>query len=311
MSALVADLAFVVIALATAAAAVLVRDLFAGIVLFIGYGVVLALLWLRLGAVDVAMAEAAIGAGLTGVLLIGAWSRVGRLGALAEPRAPLAGRAAAAALSGGVGLLLVVALVALPAGEPGLGPSVMGNLDRAGVPQPVTAVLLNMRAFDTLLESIVLLAALAAVWTLMPRDALANPAGLRQRAAPDGVLAALGRLLPPLGIVVAVYLVWAGSSRPGGAFQAGTVLAAVFLLTMLAALVPAPRPASRRLALALVGGPFVFLAVGLAGAASGTFLLLPEGLAGTLIVLIEYALAASIAPALAMLVVGVSKEGGR
>lgn len=50
--------------------------IFAGAVLFIVYGVLLSLVWLRLGAPDVALAEAAIGAGLTGALLIGTLSRL-------------------------------------------------------------------------------------------------------------------------------------------------------------------------------------------------------------------------------------------
>ncbi|MFO7854139.1 MAG: DUF4040 domain-containing protein [Paracoccaceae bacterium] len=37
---------------------------------FIGFGTLAAILWARLGAPDVAMAEAGIGAGLTGALLL-------------------------------------------------------------------------------------------------------------------------------------------------------------------------------------------------------------------------------------------------
>ncbi len=45
-------------------------DLFKSIVLFIAFGLVQALAWARLGAPDVALAEIAIGAGLTGALLL-------------------------------------------------------------------------------------------------------------------------------------------------------------------------------------------------------------------------------------------------
>jgi energy-converting hydrogenase B subunit D len=45
-------------------------DLFKGIVFFIAFGLLLALTWVRLDAVDIALAEAAIGAGLTGVLFL-------------------------------------------------------------------------------------------------------------------------------------------------------------------------------------------------------------------------------------------------
>ncbi|TVQ38821.1 MAG: DUF4040 domain-containing protein [Geminicoccaceae bacterium] len=53
--------------------------LIAGVVFFIVYGLVLAVAWYRLSAPDVALAEAAIGAGITGVLLIGALSRLERI----------------------------------------------------------------------------------------------------------------------------------------------------------------------------------------------------------------------------------------
>lgn len=51
-------------------------DLFRAIVLFISFGLLLALAWVRLDAPDVALAEAAIGAGLTGALLMAALARL-------------------------------------------------------------------------------------------------------------------------------------------------------------------------------------------------------------------------------------------
>jgi uncharacterized MnhB-related membrane protein len=51
-------------------------DLFRGIVLFIAFGLLMALAWVRLDAPDIALAEAAIGAGLTGALLLAALARL-------------------------------------------------------------------------------------------------------------------------------------------------------------------------------------------------------------------------------------------
>jgi uncharacterized MnhB-related membrane protein len=45
-------------------------DLYEAIILFMAFGLLMALAWARLGAVDVAMAEAAIGAGVTGALFL-------------------------------------------------------------------------------------------------------------------------------------------------------------------------------------------------------------------------------------------------
>jgi energy-converting hydrogenase B subunit D len=54
-----------------------VPDLFRAVVLFIAFGLVMALAWVRLDAPDVALAEAAIGAGITGALLLDALGHLG------------------------------------------------------------------------------------------------------------------------------------------------------------------------------------------------------------------------------------------
>lgn len=62
-----------VLALLLSAGAVLFsRELFRAVVMFIAFGLLMALAWVRLQAPDIALAEAAIGAGLSGVLLLDA-----------------------------------------------------------------------------------------------------------------------------------------------------------------------------------------------------------------------------------------------
>jgi len=51
-------------------------NLYKAIVLFIAFGLLMAIAWVRLDAPDVALAEAAIGAGLTGALLLSALARL-------------------------------------------------------------------------------------------------------------------------------------------------------------------------------------------------------------------------------------------
>ena len=46
--------------------------------LFIAFGLLMSLAWVRLDAPDIALAEAAIGAGLTGALLLAALARLKR-----------------------------------------------------------------------------------------------------------------------------------------------------------------------------------------------------------------------------------------
>jgi multisubunit Na+/H+ antiporter MnhB subunit len=281
------------------------RDLFGVIAFFIVYGIMIALAWVRLEAVDVALAEAAIGAGLTGVLLIGAWAMLNRLG-VPEDHKPAAGwlRLVVGSASGAITIILVAAVMALPEGREGLAPMVAEELADHGLSNPVTGVLLDFRAYDTLMESIVLVVALVAVWALTPPAVWGGVPGLRQHTRPDGVLAMFGRLLPPIGLVVGVYLVWAGSSQPGGAFQAGTVLAAVWLLVVMAGIHDEPPVSSRLLRTALVAGPALFLAFGIAGLGVGALLAYPAEYAYELILLIEFTLTFSIAATLALLVAG-------
>ena len=52
------------------------RHVFTAIVLYISLGLIATIIWIRLNAWDVAIAEAAIGAGLTGALLLVAWRRL-------------------------------------------------------------------------------------------------------------------------------------------------------------------------------------------------------------------------------------------
>jgi hypothetical protein len=74
---------------------------------------------------------------------------------------------------------------------------------------------------------------------------------------------------------------------------------------MMAGLAAAPAVSSRWLRLALVAGPAVFLAIGLAGwALADAFLAYPEAWAKPLIIVIEVALLLSIAATLGLLVAG-------
>lgn len=288
------------------------RDLFAAIMFFVVYGLFIAVAWVRLDAVDVALAEAAIGSGLTGVLLIrsaaGLQSRetsgVPILGWRRLPWRQIGPAIPCLAVAAGLAAIVLT----MSDHAEGLRPEVEANLALSGVSNPVTAVLLNFRGYDTLLESMVLFAALLAVWSLTADPLWGGRPGLREHARPDGVLASFGRLLPPVGLLVGVHLFWTGSDAPGGAFQAGTVLAAVWLMTIMAGLAYPPPVSSIRLRFALTIGPIIFLAIAVAGIAAGSLLVYPPLYAKALIVTIEAGLTFSIAVTLALLVMGAPRR---
>jgi len=70
MSGLAFDILLVAALLWSAARALTAADLFRAVVMFIVFGLLMALAWARLDAPDIALAEAAIGAGLSGALLL-------------------------------------------------------------------------------------------------------------------------------------------------------------------------------------------------------------------------------------------------
>jgi multisubunit Na+/H+ antiporter MnhB subunit len=304
--ALALDAGLAVLLLAAAVWTIAARDTFAAVIGFVSLGLLLALVWVRLAAPDVALTEAAIGGGVTGGLLVVAAARLGGTEALADAERPtrmLRLAAALACLLVSAGLVAVVLLLPDPA--PSLAPAAAAHIALTGLGNPVTAVLLAYRAVDTLMETVVLVVALVGVWSLAPDRFWGGRPGMRQDEDPDGVLVYLARFLPPIGIVIAIHLFWIGSVAPGGEFQSATVLAAMWILAMTARLVDAPPARQIRLRLILVVGPVVFVAIGFSGSVvAGAFLAYPPNYAKLLIVAIEIPVTLSIATTLGLLVAG-------
>jgi multisubunit Na+/H+ antiporter MnhB subunit len=305
-AAMVLDVGLALLVVAVAVWIVAAGSAFAAVVGFVSFGLLLALVWVRLAAVDVALTEAAIGSGVTGALLMTAASRLRPTesrSAGERPGAFLHVVAAVLAVLVSAGLAALVLIPASPA--PSLAPAAAVHLPELDVLNPVTAVLMAYRAIDTLLEKIVLLLALIGVWSLAPDRFWGGAPGLWPRSRPDGELTLLARLLPPIGIVVGIYILWVGAIAPGGAFQGGAILAAMWLLIMIAGLQAAPEIGRRWLRLVLVVGPAVFLTVGFAGfALPNGFLSYPAQFTKPLIIVIEVVLTLSIAAILGLLVAG-------
>jgi multisubunit Na+/H+ antiporter MnhB subunit len=301
---LLPDLALVLLILTAAVWTVAVRDRRDAVIGFIVVGLLLSLAWMRLNAVDVALTEAAIGGGATGLLLLRACARL--VPTQAESVLPhLSIRVLTGLLCSMIAAALA-AIVLMPVEPPAtLAPEAAANMGALGLGNPITVVLLAYRALDTLLEKVVLVLALIGVWTLTPDVFWGGaPASLRAQQS-SGALTFLAQVLPPVGVVIGVYLIWNGADHPGGTFQGGTVLAAMWLLVMMANLREPPEIRLRTLRLLVVLGPVVFLVAGFAGfwIANG-FLSYPPAFAKPIIVIVEAALALSIAVILGMLVAG-------
>ena len=259
---------------------------------------------MRIFAVDVSLTEAAIGSGATGMLMVIAAHKVG-----ADARRVVHPSRAIHVLAAIFAALVAIGIASLAfvlPGEPqSLAGPVMERLGESGLGNPVAGVLFVYRAFDTLLEKVVLLLALIGVWSLARDEDWGGIPGFRRFRQPNSVLVLLARTLPPIGSVFAIYMTWAGADVPGGAFQGGTVLAAMWILVMVAGVRRVPRVSSPLLRLAIVAGPVVFLLIGFLGfLVPGQFLAYPEGYAKPLIVVMEIALTLSIGVILGLLIAG-------
>ncbi len=72
------DLLLLSILVLCALAAVRTRDLLGAVIIYAAYSLLMAIIWLQLGSPDVAITEAALGAGVTTILMIATISKTGR-----------------------------------------------------------------------------------------------------------------------------------------------------------------------------------------------------------------------------------------
>jgi multicomponent Na+:H+ antiporter subunit B len=168
------DVILLLILIATAVLSLIVRDLLAAVALLAVYSLFTALLFTGLQALDVALVEAALGAGLTGVLLIAAILLTTRR---AEQRPhPSARVMIPAAVLGFVGLMLYASTGLPDRGDPNApaqqGVSrafIEGSLSQTQTPNVVTAILADYRSMDTLGETLVILTAALSATLILTR----------------------------------------------------------------------------------------------------------------------------------------------
>ncbi|OYX14629.1 MAG: sodium:proton antiporter [Rhizobiales bacterium 32-66-8] len=309
--ALLLDGALLALALALALWCIGAADTLRATMVFVAFGLVLTLLWVRLEAVDVALTEAAVGSGVTGLLLMRAAARLPAPGSSSAPissnpsRPGRALRLAAAAVALLIAGALAAAVLSLPVPAPTLAPDAARYLPLTQLGNPVTGVLLVYRALDTLLETVVLLLVLVGVWSLAPDRFWGGAPAPLWRTPPVGPLVFLARVLPPFGLLMGLHLFWTGADHPGGAFQGGALLAAMWLLVLLAGLGREPVSRAWPVRLLVVAGPGLFIAAGFLGSVlGGGFLSYPPGWEKPVIIAIEAALTFSIAVTLGLLVLG-------
>lgn len=241
----ITDLALMGFLLVLALLLARLRDLFAVVMVAGLYSLTSALIFTALDAVDVAITEASVGAGISTVLMLAALSQVPQHERRPRSRRPRWG-------SWSVLALMLAALLYGTADMPAFGdatapsqtaPVTRYYLEKApqqtGVPNVVTAVLASYRGYDTLGETTVVFTALLAVLLLLRRETDPPAQGPSSPLGPTSpplllrdfpiVRVASKALFAPI-LLFAFYVQFHGDFGPGGGFQAGVIFAAAIVL---------------------------------------------------------------------------------
>ena len=256
----------------TAIAIVRIRNLFAAVMLSGIFSLLLAANFFLLDAADVALTEAAVGAGISTVLFLGALAMTAETEHTASTN-----RGIALTVSTTMMLLLIYATFDKPAfGDPAapihqhIAPWYLETTrESIDIPNVVTAVLGSFRGYDTLGEVfVVFTAGIGVLFMLSARSGRSKRAipvqirGLRHYQVPRIV----GRMLIPFILLFALYVQFHGEYSPGGGFQAGAIFAAAMILYALLegekrAMIALPR---QLLLFLIAGGALLYGGVGVA-----------------------------------------------
>jgi multicomponent Na+:H+ antiporter subunit B len=172
------EAALLLFVLATALAVAALRDVLSAIIAFAAYSLGLALIWVFLQAPDVALTEAAIGAGVTSILFLLTITKTVRpvedLTALSKVNWP------GVAVVGVLAVLLLYTVPEIPAiGDPDavavsyaeVSQYYLENAyEQTHVENVVTAVLASYRGFDTFGEAVVVFGAGVAVLAVLKEE---------------------------------------------------------------------------------------------------------------------------------------------
>jgi multicomponent Na+:H+ antiporter subunit B len=217
----------------TAFAILKLRALFAVVMLSSVFSLVSAALLVHLDAVDVAFTEAAVGAGISTVLMLATLALTSR-----REKPPTRTQALPLIVVFLTGLALVYGTLDMPRfGDPSapvhghVAPKYINDTEsEIGMPNIVTAVLASYRGFDTLGEVTVIFTAGIGVLLLLAAF-IREPDGLRVQTMDHHlVLRVVTKVLIGPILLFALYVQFHGDYGPGGGFQAGVIFAAAFII---------------------------------------------------------------------------------
>jgi len=235
----IALLAFLVV---IAIAIIRTKDLLTVIMLSGIYSLLSASFFVAMDAVDVAFTEAAVGAGISTLLMLVAITMTGR------SEHPVRHKPVLALIVVFItGSLLIYGTLDMPYFGSAEAPIhthvapryINDSMQEIGVPNIVTSVLASYRAFDTFGEVVVIFTAGMGVLALLsvlrrPEDIAKIDSLNDSMHAEHLILRIVVKILIPFILLYALYVQFHGDFGPGGGFQAGVIFAsAIFLYAML------------------------------------------------------------------------------
>ena len=234
------DIALLTLLCITAMAVVYIRKLFCAIMLLGIFSLLSASMFVNMDAVDVAFTEAAVGTGISTILLLLGMSLTNT-----REKRPHYQPLFSLVVVSITGAVLVYGTMDLPAyGDPNA--SIHHHVAQryikqspleVGPPNMVTSVLASYRGYDTLGETAVILTAgmaLVALLGMRRRKVLpmssSSGCGDYHDMKDHLVLRIMAKIFIPLILLFALYVQFHGDYGPGGGFQAGVIFASGIIL---------------------------------------------------------------------------------
>ena len=218
------------------------KDLYAVAMLAGIYGLLSAAFFVAMDAVDVAITEASVGAGISTLLMFVVITMTGRSESTVRHKPLLA--LVVVFITGG---LLIYGTLDMPYFGAADAPIhthvapryINDSMQEIGVINIVTSVLASYRAFDTFGEVLVIFTAgvgVLALLSVVRRREDDESINLTNESLHEKhlILRIVSKMLIPFILLFALYVQFHGDFGPGGGFQAGVIFAsAIFLYTLL------------------------------------------------------------------------------
>ncbi len=237
------------------------KKLINAVVIFMAYSCIMSVIWIIIESPDLAITEAAVGAGVSSILFFVTLKKIHAVEHEEEAEKPedivemethwemKFFSVLYKVTAGVICLSLIIILLSVVSRLPEFGASstpdnnevvqryITKGMEETGAVNIVTGIILDYRAFDTFGEACVLFVAVSCVMILLRVDtkssSLSMPSGENDRLYEpknDLILQKTAKILVPIIMLFGVYIIANGHLSPGGGFAGGAIIGAGLIL---------------------------------------------------------------------------------